>query len=543
MPERVTPAIFQICLSYTLRAKLAPNWNQAGHLLIQGRDFLSQMGKQNAVVMDISVSETQLCISVEVCSIRLPPPELDDFDISTNIIKSFDSDTNAVIPKCSILSNWCYVLPSMKMGQIMSISHLIPPDSPFHSYSDLQLHWENLYGYLLPEDSQTYFSVYFKLIGEQLFTYPSSCIRSQPMQYFPRANLEAVLDSFVTDLKTAIPHICGFPLKMTQKAVCTTNNFTPASVQKVNSKPANLIARRNCKVPLTQVVHKKDDEHAGIVGDKDNHGQEQKTSENSVLTLKSNEATRIIPIFKGKLLQMDRQFTKRINEKKTKNVSKDLPKIVIANTTAKLAVFRPSADQVNQSVHDALFQNITNRSVSQVQVGKNVRSNKFVLKGENKDVECLLNFPLPNRTVLGKHSSKIKSGKLHFSLISSDDQSEHHTSSIYQLLNKPANISVGQNLMRSKKTDEVAEGTSRVFQNQIQNPMKETKTNACRLTNSVPEGLIVSNKSKRKGDWKESASYQDITKTSSPYLPFNYVQEEERSYAKSKKPRTNKPSN
>ncbi|KAK9403446.1 putative protein C18orf63 like [Crotalus adamanteus] len=145
MPESVTPTIFQVCLSYTLRAKLAPNWNQAGHLLIQGRNFLSQMGKQNAVAVDISVSETQLCITVEICRICLPPPELEDFDISTNIIKSFNNGTTAVISECSILSNWCYVLPSMKMGQIMSISHLIPPDSPFHSYSDLQLHWENLH--------------------------------------------------------------------------------------------------------------------------------------------------------------------------------------------------------------------------------------------------------------------------------------------------------------------------------------------------------------------------------------------------------------
>ncbi|KAM6455667.1 uncharacterized protein C18orf63 homolog isoform 2-T3 [Liasis olivaceus] len=527
MPERVTPAIFQICLSYTLRAKLAPNWNQAGHLLIQ--------------VMDISVSETQLCISVEVCRIRLPPPELEDFDISTNIIKSFDGDTKAVIPKCSILSNWCYVLPSMKMGQIMSISHLIPPDSPFHSYSDLQLHWENLYGYLLPEDSQIYFSIYFKLIGEQLFIYPSSCIRSQPMQYFPTPELEAILDSFVTDLKTVIPHICGFPLKMTQKAMCTTNKFTPVSVQKISAKPANLTARRNCKIPLTQEVPKKDDEHAGVVGDKDNNGQQWKTSENSVLTLKSNEATRIIPIFKGKLLQMDRQFTKRIDEKKTKNASKDLPKIVIADTTAKLAVFRPNADQVNKSLHDTPFQNITNGSISQIQVGKNVRSNKFALKEQNKDVGYL--FSLPNRTVLGKLSSKIKSRKLQCSLISADNQSKHHASSIHQLLNKSANLSESQNLLRSKKTDAVAEGTPRIFQNNIQNPMKETKRNAYRLTNSVSEGLTVSNKSNRKGDWKESVSYQDITKTSSPYLPFNYLQEEERSYAKPKKPRTNKPSN
>ncbi|XP_070605232.1 uncharacterized protein C18orf63 homolog isoform X2 [Erythrolamprus reginae] len=429
-----------------LQAKLAPNWNQAGHLLIQGRNFLSQMGKQNAVVVDISVSETQLCISVEICKIRLPPPELEDFDISTNIIKNFNNDTTAVISECSILSNWCYVLPSMKMGQIMSISHLIPSDSPFHSYSDLQLHWENL---------------------------------------------------------------------------------------KVNSKPANLTVGRNCKVPLIQVFPKKD-EHPGA-GNKNNIGQQWKTSENSGSMLKSNDAKRIIPIFKGKLLQMDRQSTKRINEKKTKKVSKDLPKIITDHAVAKSVVFSPNADHINKSLPDTWLQNATNKSISQ-KVRKNIRANKFLLKEENKDIGNLLNFPLPNGTFLTEHSSKTKATK-HFSLLPADNQSNYHTASIWQLLNKPENLSAGQNLLRSEKTNEIAEGALRVFQNQIQNSMKETKANAYRLTSSGFEEMTTSNKRKRKRDWEESVSYQDIIKTSRPPL-----QEKERSYSKPKKSRTNKSS-
>lgn len=214
---------------------------------------------------------------------------------------------------------------------------------------------------------------------------------------------------------------------------------------------------------------------------------------------------------------MDRLFTKRINEKKTKNVSKDLPKLVTDNAIAKLAVFSPNADQINKSLSDTSFQNVTNKSVSQ-KVRKNIRANKFLLKEENKDVGYLLNFPLSNETVLTKHSSKTKSTKLHFSLISADNQSKHHTASICQLLNKPAHLSAGQNLLRWKKTDEIAEGAPRVFQNQIPNSMKETKVNDYRLTSSGSEGLTISNKSKRKRDWKESVSYQDITKTSRPHL-------------------------
>ncbi|XP_052598679.1 uncharacterized protein C18orf63 homolog isoform X8 [Peromyscus californicus insignis] len=74
-PQRVIPVILQNCLSYSLTARLAPAWNRAGHLLVQGRNFLSHMGKQNAVVLDINVTETQVCLSIEVYTVRLPPPE------------------------------------------------------------------------------------------------------------------------------------------------------------------------------------------------------------------------------------------------------------------------------------------------------------------------------------------------------------------------------------------------------------------------------------------------------------------------------------
>ncbi|XP_021097831.1 uncharacterized protein C18orf63 homolog isoform X3 [Heterocephalus glaber] len=77
-PQRVIPVILQNCLSYSFMARLAPAWNRAGHLLVQGRDFLSQMGKQSAIVLDINVTEAQVCLSIEVCTVRLPPPEYEN---------------------------------------------------------------------------------------------------------------------------------------------------------------------------------------------------------------------------------------------------------------------------------------------------------------------------------------------------------------------------------------------------------------------------------------------------------------------------------
>uniref|UniRef100_A0A8C3X9B5 Chromosome 18 open reading frame 63 n=1 Tax=Catagonus wagneri TaxID=51154 RepID=A0A8C3X9B5_9CETA len=254
-PQRVIPVILQNCLSYSLMARLSPAWNKTGHLLVQGKAFLSQMGKQRAVVLDINVTETQVCLSIEAHTIRLPPPQLRELDISQNIIKDFETNRNAVIEGHSILNNWCYVLPSMKMGQIVNILHTIPPDCPFRSYEDFRKHWDDLYGYKLPVDCGTtkiYCSVYFKMIGQRIFTYPLSCIRSQPIQFFPRVDMEGVLKSFLSDLKSKLPHICGFPIKMTTKPCYYTQELNKLHLQENKVKPPNLTTKQKFRPSLAQ---------------------------------------------------------------------------------------------------------------------------------------------------------------------------------------------------------------------------------------------------------------------------------------------------
>uniref|UniRef100_A0A2K5DJ40 Chromosome 18 open reading frame 63 n=1 Tax=Aotus nancymaae TaxID=37293 RepID=A0A2K5DJ40_AOTNA len=256
-PQRVIPVILQNCLSYSFTARLAPAWNRTGHLLIQGRDFISQMGKQSAVVLNINVTETQVCLSIEACTIRLPPPELEEFAISQRIIKDFHTNKHAVIERHSILSNWCYVLPSMKMGQIINILHAIPPGCPFHSYEDFQRHWDVLYGCKLPDDCgklKIYCNIYFKMLGERTFTYPlhTDCLKSQPVQFLPRVDSEVVLKSFLSDLKSKLHHICGFPIKMTSKPCYYTQELTKPSIQENKVKPPNLTTKNMFRASLTQ---------------------------------------------------------------------------------------------------------------------------------------------------------------------------------------------------------------------------------------------------------------------------------------------------
>uniref|UniRef100_A0A6J0U9L8 Uncharacterized protein C18orf63 homolog isoform X1 n=2 Tax=Pogona vitticeps TaxID=103695 RepID=A0A6J0U9L8_9SAUR len=584
MPERVLPSVFQTCLSYSLIAKLAPHWNQAGHLLIQGKDFLSQQGKQNAVAMDINISDNQLCISMEVYTIRLPPPELEDFEISTNALKRFDIDDNAVIEKYSILSNWCYVLPSMKMGKIINISHVIPSDSVFESYRALKLHWENLYGYILPEDSQIYCSIYFKLIGEKLFTYPFSCIRSRPVEYFPRVDLEGVLNAFVTDLKNIIPSICGFPLKMTSKALYATKYLTQSSAQDLNTKPANLTEKRNWKVTLTQVMPKKDifnpsscatensrqmelqvnqpktgifsnlhllaeDENTREVGCSVYNKKQWKKSEKSTMMLNSNESskfskdplmrdsTRVIPIFKGKLLLTDRQMTKNTNGKKKLNIAQYEP--LKSNTASKSVVSKSSAVQLNKPLHDT---SRNYKTVLQIEIGKSkAKSTKHRLKEKNKDNGYLPNCAFTKTIVSYRNSTKMKSGRQSSSLVFASDQSMCDASTVHQYINKPANFSTGQNARStgSKKTHlcmshpDVNEKNVRIFQDELQSRTEESKIKPYRS---------VHNKAKKGKSQKKSVRPdKDTANIPCHHLQFSSLQEEGESYPKLKKPRTNKP--
>ncbi|XP_064559272.1 uncharacterized protein C18orf63 homolog [Zonotrichia leucophrys gambelii] len=416
-PQTVTPALLQTCLAYTLTARLAPRWNKAGHLLVQGKDFLSCSGRQNAVVIDLNVSERQLCISVEPCSIRLPPPELGDFDISANTVKLFDSNENTVIQQHSILSNWCYVLPSMKMGQIINISHIIPPESPFRSYKDFQMHWKSLYGYILPEDleeTKTYLSVYFKPIGERFFTYPLSCIRSQPVQYFPRTDAEGVVNSFLSDMKSNFSQLCGFPVKMTSKALYATKELSRASVHEIKPKHTKLDGEMVCVVSLTEAPPRKptlpgipsrcstENSHwmERLIKEPGAHsfpsssespggvsiGATEKsmsnkqipgvpelpaakslgTPVNSAFESTLPKVSKIIPIFKGKLMQMNGRITNQTDRKKKESAERHSPMKSVGVSSSMLSLHKSSITQVFKHIQNIRVKTPTNNSVLQV---------------------------------------------------------------------------------------------------------------------------------------------------------------------------------
>ncbi|GLD61456.1 uncharacterized protein AKAME5_001326400 [Lates japonicus] len=257
-PRCVFPGDLQCCLSYSLITKLAPSWNKAGLYLISGRDFLTERGRLNAVSLELSTSEGQLCLSIEANTVRLPPTTLEDFDLPPLVLRRFCSDPDFILDPTSTGGTiWCHVLPSMKKGQIITISRQLPRDGPFRTYRDLQSHWNCLYGYRLPElaeEEVVYCSVYFRLVGERLFTYPLSCIRLQPVQRCPRVDLQGVLGSFLSDIRGRVQSVCGFSARLTSKPCYHTASLTTAaSAQVLSGEQVNLTITSSVRPVLSQL--------------------------------------------------------------------------------------------------------------------------------------------------------------------------------------------------------------------------------------------------------------------------------------------------
>ncbi|CAL1596650.1 unnamed protein product [Knipowitschia caucasica] len=232
-PQPVLPGILQACFSFSLISRLSPKWNKAGLYLIHGRGFLSESGRLKAVSLEFSIGGGQLCLSVLPSAVRLPPVQLQDFSLSPVVLRRFSSDTDTVIHPQQLGGGggvWCYVLPSMKKGQIITVTRKLPPGGPFRDYRELQSHWNRLYGYMLPdqdEDQVVYCSVFFRLVGERLFTYPLCCIRLSPVQRCPRVDLQAAISCFMVDLRETLPSVCGFPTRISTTPRFTTTALSP----------------------------------------------------------------------------------------------------------------------------------------------------------------------------------------------------------------------------------------------------------------------------------------------------------------------------
>ncbi|XP_067888772.1 uncharacterized protein C18orf63-like [Heterodontus francisci] len=244
------------------------------------------------------------------------PPCVEDFDISTGVLKNFRNKRVTAIPKHFIASKWCYVLPSMKKGQIVSISHEIPPHCPFQSYREFQKHWKNMTVQTRPPNLTT--KPFFRTALTQVPTVKYAISKSSSIYPIGGSQKTRVIDNEQKiDLKTGLEPgsvstaiICGSTFRATDKPGVVFLN----SSQSEKSQVSTLATPHQMEVHSTSYNHR-------------------------------SSAYKIIPIFKSKLLQQDKQFiSARINESKTKQCVKFNSRklLTLSSSTANIEVTKPN---------------------------------------------------------------------------------------------------------------------------------------------------------------------------------------------------------
>ncbi|XP_072169420.1 uncharacterized protein [Diadema setosum] len=261
-PKKVYAAVFQVCFCYTLKAKLAPLWNKVGEYYVQGRDFITSTGLLGAVNLEINISEGEIRFAVKPQTIKLPHCTLQEFGISSQNIAHFLCDTSSVISEYFIGDRFCFVLPSMKKGRVVSLMHNLPASSPFKTYSDLRRYWKNQYGYRLPESGEglVYLEIFFPAIKDTLFTYPEFCIRKKEPQRIPRVDPAPILAAFLADVRRKFPSMCDSPMELTSKAMYTAVTMTSAIMEETSPSSVSSInlvcqpASRTRQIPTRSLV-------------------------------------------------------------------------------------------------------------------------------------------------------------------------------------------------------------------------------------------------------------------------------------------------
>ncbi|XP_015474782.1 uncharacterized protein C18orf63 homolog isoform X6 [Parus major] len=450
-PQTVTPALLQTCLSYTLTARLAPRWNKAGHLLVQGKDFLCHSGRQNAVVIDLNVSERQLCISVEPCSIRLPPPKLGDFDISSNTIKLFDSNENTVIQQHSILSNWCYVLPSMKMGQIINISHIIPPESPFRSYKDFQMHWKSLE--IKPKHT--------KLDGEMV------CVVS------------------LTQAPPRKPTLPGIP------SPCSTENshWMECLIQEPGTHSFSSKTTGGVSIEATE----KSMSNKQIPGvPKLPTAKSLAPPVNSAFESTPPKVSKIIPIFKGKLMQMNGKITSQTDRKKRENAEWHSPIKSVGVSSSMLSVHKSSITQVFKHIQDVPVKTPADSSALQVKNTKtHPKHGTPIFRWKTQSSGQITNSDFSENSASGGNPSEVNHKKANSLLFLKHVGPVLQKSSTSPCLN--THESPASSARRGEKF--ASQNTTQFFDKQHQS--KEVHLQICKLDNEMTNSSLPLQQTKR----------------------------------------------
>ena len=374
------------CITYTLRALLAPHWNTVGDWLVAGRQFLQNVNPSPSVKMKVNVTEDRLEVTLKATNVSFPLLKPDDLGLDPKLVEAFvHADKDAVMTVEDFGRQYVVVLPKLTRAKLVSVVKCLPPDSRFSDWPAMKRYWKNMYGYRLGDQGEpvVYYNVSF--FGKTQLTYPEWTVRSFSPRPIPRSDPRPICEQFLNDLVRLNKTICGEKLSM-QKAPVVRNDPFIQSTLADKSVTLDWPVSKPGVAPYREVVSKPQ-EHppvwkdnvlngstsAPIVPDKsrvkgiqDDSGYGTGTEDNSLDSAKSSEKIR--PVFSSrnvKLGPVSRIDVKQKEEADNQMRMKPhfLSKILASTNSKSLNVSKKDEESVTKNSLPAISnqaQNISN---------------------------------------------------------------------------------------------------------------------------------------------------------------------------------------
>ena len=228
----MSPALLEECLSYTLKARLAPNWNKVGDWFLAGRQFLHQADQIPAVKMSLHLADRQVVFVLSATVMRFPLLQPEDLGVDAGSLEQFIlGDQNSCIqrylkkillfstcappkvctPRSELYARSVLVLPKLTRGSLVSITKQLPAGSRFQEWAAMKRYWKNMYGYRLEHEDGSEPTVYYNVSfgpGPPL-TYPEWTVRASAPRPVARVDPRPVVQQFLAQLQASSATLCG----------------------------------------------------------------------------------------------------------------------------------------------------------------------------------------------------------------------------------------------------------------------------------------------------------------------------------------------
>ena len=193
------------CVTFTLTARIAPEWNRVGSWLLQGKRFLHHAQPINAVKIKVNVANERLEVCVKATKVAFPLITPQDLGVDEETLDWFvKADEYCQLTERDFGHQTLHVLPRLTRAKLVSITKKIPPceSSCIKDWQSMKSYWKNMYGYRLGVHDNDVPTVYYNVNfwnGLSL-TYPEWTVRLDDPKVLPRVDPKPIIQTFLKDL-------------------------------------------------------------------------------------------------------------------------------------------------------------------------------------------------------------------------------------------------------------------------------------------------------------------------------------------------------